>query len=115
MHEVGEIVHCCRELAATTTQMCNLARSGQWARLADLDTRCQELSERLQGMDPDAALAPMDRARLAAILTRIRSDQQELSTLVRPQFAQLMRRVQLLLQQQELGRAYRPVPGARGG
>lgn len=115
MHEVSEIVHCCRELAATITQMCNLARSGQWSRLADLDARCTELSERMRGMDPDAPLHPMDRARLAALFTRIRADQQELSSLVRPQFTQLMRQVELLQRQQELGRAYRATSEGHGG
>lgn len=105
MEPAAEFVHCHAQLARTVSKMLELARSRDWSGLPALDERCTAIVDRLRTME-HTELAPMDRARLAALMTRIRSEQHELQELVRPQCERLMRKISQLQRQQKLHGAY---------
>ncbi|HWI83368.1 flagellar protein FliT [Ramlibacter sp.] len=102
-----DVVHCYAQLAHTVTHMLELARAREWTRLPALDQQCTAFVDRLRAMEPHPELAAMDRARVVALLTRIRSDQHELQELIRPQCQRLMHELHQLHRQQKLHGAYR--------
>lgn len=72
------------------SRMVALARARHWEQLPALDAQCSTIVDRLQEIGVDAW--PMgERAHLRALAKRIRDDQDELTSLVRPQFEQLVR------------------------
>ena len=89
---LAEILARYDELAGTVARMLELARARDWQPLPALDARCQRLYEQLRALDP-GGLSILDTARILSLASRIRADQDELSTLVRPQFVQLARRL----------------------
>lgn len=95
------------QLAATVTRMLDLARARQWSQLPELGARCTAIVDQLRALEPHPPWSAMDRAKVAALLTRIRSDQDELAALVRPQFTRLMRRIDGLQRSQRAVTAYR--------
>ena len=92
MSSLNEVLACYGELAGTVARMVELARDRRWDALPGLDAHCSSLFGRLREMDADD-LSGMERSRLAALAGRIRSDQEALSSLVRPQFVHLVQRM----------------------
>jgi len=94
-------------LAATVTRMLDLARARQWSELPELGARCTVIVDQLRALEPHPPWPATDRARVVALMTRIRSDQDELAALIRPQFTCLMRRIDALQHSQNAIAAYR--------
>jgi hypothetical protein len=92
MASLDEVLACYGELAGTVARMVELARARRWDALPGLDAHCSSLVGRLREMDGDE-LSGIERSRLAALASRIRSDQEALSSLVRPQFVHLAQRM----------------------
>lgn len=92
MAGLGGVLACYGELARTVARMVELARARRWDALSGLDAHCSSLFGRLRDMDAED-LSGSERSRLAALAGRIRSDQEALSSLVRPQFVQLVQRM----------------------
>ena len=92
MASLDEVLACYGELAGTVARMVELARARRWDALPGLDAHCSSLVGRLREMDGDE-LSGIERSRVAALARRIRSDQQALSSLVRPQFVHLVQRM----------------------
>ncbi|GAC1603759.1 MAG: hypothetical protein NVS3B2_08540 [Ramlibacter sp.] len=88
----GDVVACHLELAATLAQMLELARARRWAQLPAFDLQCVAIVGRLRELDA-GELSMTQQERVRTLADRIRRGQEELRTLVRPQFVQLMRRV----------------------
>lgn len=96
MLTAADVVRCYAELAGALTRMLVLARSRDWSGLPALDEQCSEIVQRLCAFDPPPRLDPLDLARVVALTTRIRADQDELNGLVRPQLTRLMRNIDQL-------------------
>lgn len=109
----NELVHCYSQLAATVSRMVDLARAKDWSGLPALDGECTSIVDRLRELESAPELAPLDRARVMALMTRIRADQDELAGIVRPEFARLMRRIDELQREQKVRSTYRGTPGGR--
>lgn len=93
-------------LARTVTCMLQLARAGDWSGLPELDVQCTTIVDALRDMEPTHALEPLERARVMALMTRIRCDQDELTALIRPQLNDLMRKMHELQRRRGVTRAY---------
>jgi flagellar protein FliT len=102
----SEVVHCYEELAASVSLMLVLARSKEWGKLPEIETRCASLVERLRAIEPLETLDAIQIERVLALLDRIREDQAEVSGLIKPQLDELMERMGHLHKQKSLGRAY---------
>jgi hypothetical protein len=92
MSSLAEILACYGELAGTVARMVELARSRRWEALPRLDAHCTSLVGRLQEMEGEE-LSTLERSRIVALAGRIRSDQEALTSLVRPQFVHLVQRM----------------------
>jgi flagellar protein FliT len=92
MSSLSNVLSCQWRLASTLAHMVEVARAKQWDRLPALDTQCTALADQLWDMGAHDLSAP-ERARFLALARRIRADQDELTSLVRPQFMSLMRKV----------------------
>lgn len=110
MHSTSEIVHCYGQLVSTMSRMLELARVKEWGRLPALDAQCTSIVDRLRAIEPHDRLGPQERARVHELMSRARADQVELSNLIRPQLARLVRTLDELQRQQNVNRAYRPLP-----
>lgn len=92
MSSLNEVLACYGDLAGTVARMVELARDRRWDALPGLDAHCSSLVGRLSEIDGDE-LSNFERSRLAALVLRIRSDQEALTSLVRPQFVHLVQRM----------------------
>lgn len=113
MAGLSDILGCQRQLASTLARMLDLARARQWAQLPALDARCTAIVGRLQGMEADDARVP-ESAPVLALARRIRDGQDDLTRMVRPQFVDLMRRIDQLRREQELALPGLPHDRMRG-
>lgn len=104
----SEVVHCYEELASSVAAMLVLARARDWGRLPALEVRCAAMVERLRAIEPLESLDAMQIERVLDLLERIRSDQAEVSGLIKPQLEDLVARMGHLSRQKSLGRAYGP-------
>ncbi|WP_295986250.1 flagellar protein FliT [uncultured Variovorax sp.] len=102
----SEVVHCYEELANSIASMLVLARAKEWGKLPALEERCSALVERLRAIEPHELLDATQVEHVLRLLERIRSDQAEVSGLIKPQLDELMSRMGCLSQQKNLGRAY---------
>lgn len=92
MSGLNEVLACYGELAGTVARMVELARDRRWDALPGLDAHCSNLVGQMREMD-GRGLTAIERSRLAALASRIRSDQESLTALVRPQFVHLVQRM----------------------
>ena len=106
MTRASEIIERYGELAEALSRMRQLARSGQWTGLVDLDVHCTRIVAQLRTLEPLAALEPDERARVATLIAGIRADQTEIAGLLRPEFARLARRMQELQRGRRARAAY---------
>jgi flagellar protein FliT len=104
----SEVVHCYEELANGIASMLVLARAKEWGQLPALEERCSAMVERLRAIEPHELLDATQVEHVLRLLERIRSDQAEVSGLIKPQLEELMSRMGHLTQQKNLGRAYGP-------
>ncbi|WP_286185853.1 flagellar protein FliT [Acidovorax cavernicola] len=102
----SEIVHCYEQLAACISTMLALARAKEWGQLPELEARCAAWVERLKTIQPLTALEPAQRDFVLHLLERICREQAELSGLIKPQLDDLVRRMDSLNHQKNLGKAY---------
>ncbi|MGJ7612042.1 MULTISPECIES: flagellar protein FliT [unclassified Variovorax] len=102
----SEVVHCYEELAASVAQMLVLARVKEWGKLPELEARCSALVERLRAIEPLEMLDAIQIERVLGLLDCIRTDQAEVSGLIKPQLDDLIDRMGHLHKQKSLGRAY---------
>lgn len=102
----SEVVHCYEELAASVAQMLVLARVKEWGKLPELEARCSTLVERLRAIEPLEMLDAIQIERVLGLLDRIRTDQAEVSGLIKPQLDDLIDRMGHLHKQKSLVRAY---------
>lgn len=90
-----ELVAAYRQLARLLARMVELAHARLWSALPALDAECAALLARVHALG-EHGVSTLDRARIVVLAHRIRSAQEELHRLVRPQFLQLVERVQQL-------------------
>lgn len=90
-----ELVAAYRQLAGLLARMVEHARARHWAALPALDAQCADLLARVRALG-EHGVSTLDRARIVVLAHRIRTAQEELHGLVRPQFVQLVERVQQL-------------------
>jgi flagellar protein FliT len=102
----GELLACYGRLASSVTGMVEAAHAGRWQQLPALDAACTTLFDQLHGMEV-RPLTPYERARVLALEERIRADQEDLATLVQPEFLRLMERMRELHRAQAEGAARR--------
>ena len=110
MASANELLHWYSQLAMTVTLMVELARAKDWSGLPALDAECTGIVDRLHELGPASELAPPDRARVMALMTRIRADQDELAGIVRPQLVRLVRRIDELQREQKVRSTHRGTP-----
>ncbi|MDP9604063.1 flagellar protein FliT [Variovorax sp. NFACC27] len=104
----SEVVYCYEELAATIASMLVLAHAKEWGQLPALEERCSAMVDRLRVIEPHESLDAEQVEHVLYLLERIRSDQAEVSGLIKPQLEDLIGRMGYLTQQKNLGRAYGP-------
>jgi len=109
MGSANEVLHWYGQLSDTVKRMLALARARQWERLPELDTQCSTIMDQLKAVEPRERLGDTERERVRELVVRIRSDQDELTGIIRPQMTRLVRRMEQLRQQQAVNRAYRPL------
>lgn len=102
----SEVVHCYGQLASGVALMAELARSKEWGRLPALEEQCAALVDRIKTLPPLDALEPAEFAEAMRLIERIRTDQDEVCGLVKPQIEQLIAHMSFLQQQRSLGQAY---------
>jgi flagellar protein FliT len=106
MSSATEFLRCYTELAAIVARMVEFARTKDWAPLPALDTECTAIVERLRAMPPPRAISSVERCWAKALVERIRADQDELASLVQPQLARLMRRIDEMQLEQKVRGTY---------
>lgn len=102
----SEVVHCYEELASSVSLMLVLAHAKEWGRLPGLESRCSAIVERLRVIEPMATLDATQVETVLHLLDRIRTEQAEVSGLIKPQLDDLLTRMGHLNQQKNLGKAY---------
>lgn len=108
----NDVIALYARLAATVKRMLELAKAKQWSALPDLDAQCTAVVNQLRDFEPQMReLDSIDRARARSMIADIQAEQAELSTLIKPQFARLMRTIDTLQRQQKLHGAYGAPPG----
>ena len=104
----SEVVHCYGQLASAIARMVELARAKEWGQLPELEAQCSAVVERLRVIEPLESLDPAQLEQALRLIDRIRSDQAEVSGLIKPQLDELIGRMGYLHQQRNLGKAYGP-------
>jgi flagellar protein FliT len=89
------LLGCYGQLASIVTRMLEAARAAQWTELPALDAQCTAAARRLQATHAPG-MSAWEWALIRALDSRIRADQDALNALVRPQFMELVARLEEL-------------------
>ncbi len=106
MSSQSEVMHCYEQIATMTERMLTLTRSGQWGELPAQETMYTGMVDRLKVIEPLESLLEAQIARKYQLLSRIISNQAEISSLVMPQLLHLGEVLKSLEQQDSLQKAY---------
>lgn len=106
MSSQSEVMHCYEQIATSTERMLTLARAKQWGELPAQEMVCSDMVDRLKDIEPLESLLESQVARKYQLLSRITSNQAEISNLVMPQLAYLGEVLKSLEQQENLQKAY---------
>ena len=106
MSSQSEVMHCYEQIAMLTEGMLTQARSGHWAELPTLEALYSDMVDRLKVIEPMESLHEEQVARKYQLLSRITSNQAEISSLVMPHLAHLGEVLKSLEQQENLQKAY---------
>lgn len=102
----SEVMHCYEQIDILTERMLTLARAGQWGALPAQEAIYSDLVDRLKVIEPLDLVHHEQVARKYQFLSRITSNQSEVSRLVTPQLAHLGEALKSLEQQEILKKAY---------
>jgi len=106
MSSQSEVMHCYEQIGMLTERMLVLARAGQWGELPAQEMLCSDMVDHLQGIEPLESLHEEQVARKYQLLSRITSNQAEVSSLVMPQLRHLRDVLKSMEQQEGLKKAY---------
>lgn len=106
MSSQSEVMHCYEQIDALAEHMLTLARAGQWGELPAQEAMYSDMVDRLKLIEPLELLHQEQVARKYQLLSRITSNQSEVSSLVMPQLAHLGEALKSLEQQESLKKAY---------
>lgn len=106
MSSQSEVMHCYEQIAMLTEHMLVQARTGQWGELPAQETQYSSMVDRLKVIEPLESMMESQVARKYQLLSRITSNQSEISSLVMPQLAHLGEVLKSLEQQETLQKAY---------
>lgn len=113
MSSQSEVMHCYEQIATLTERMLAQASTGQWGELPALETMYTGMVDHLKAIEPLETLLEAQVARKYQLLSRIISNQAEISSLVMPQLAHLSEVLRSLEQQESLQKAYGQAPDIR--
>jgi flagellar protein FliT len=113
MSSQSEVMHCYEQIATLTERMLTQARTGQWGELPAQETMYTGMVDHLKVIEPLETLHEEQVARKNQLLSRIISNQAEISGLVMPQLAHLGEVLKSLEQQDSLQKAYGQVADIR--
>jgi flagellar protein FliT len=106
MSSQSEVMHCYEQVATLTERMLALARAKQWGELPAQETLYSGMVDHLKAIEPLESLLEEQVARKYHLLSRIISNQAEVSRLVMPQLAYLGEMLRSLEQQDSLQKTY---------
>lgn len=106
MSSQSEVMHYYEQIASLTEGMLTQARIGQWGELPALEMMYSDMVDRLKVIEPLESLHEEQVARKYQLLSRITSNQSEISSLVMPHLAHLGQVLKSLEQQENLQKAY---------
>ena len=102
----SEVVYCYDRLATITARMLELSREEEWGQLPGIESLCAALVARLKEIEPDTTLDSFQRDEVRRSLLRVRTDQEEVCRLVKPQLRILLTSIASLQHQDSLKKAY---------
>ncbi|MEO5661566.1 MAG: flagellar protein FliT [Polaromonas sp.] len=106
MSSQSEVMHCYEQIATLTEGMLTQARTSQWGELPAQELMYSDMVDRLKFIEPQESLLEEQVARKYQLLSRIVSNQSEISNLVMPHLAHLGQVLKSLEQQENLQKAY---------
>jgi flagellar protein FliT len=109
MSSQSEVMHCYEQIATLTERMLMQARNGHWGELPEQEMIYTGMVDRLTLIEPLESLFEAQVARKYQLLSRIISNQTEISSLLMPQLAHLGKVLKSLEQQESLQKAYSQV------
>lgn len=98
-------------MAAITTQMLAAARTGDWDRLALLESHCSMQVETLKKHDASISLTGSHRDKKVEIIRKILADDKEIRAITEPWMKQLTALMQSTGAERKLSQAYGPNSG----
>ena len=101
-----EVLALYESVADITTEMLEAARTGNWERLAELETRCSRQVELLKAGEPAAQLRALERERKAKIIKKILEDDRQIRDITEPWMARLSAMINSAGTERKLAQAY---------
>jgi flagellar protein FliT len=98
-------------VADTTRQMVDAARTGDWDRLAALESHCSMQVATLKKHDASITLTGANRDKKVEIIRKILADDKEIRTITEPWMKQLTALMQSTGTERKLSQAYGPNSG----
>ena len=102
----SELMHCYEQISNLTERMLLQARTDQWGELPALEAMYTGMVDHLKVIEPLESLLEEQVARKYLLLSRIISNQAEISSLVMPQLTHLGEVLKSLEQQESLQKFY---------
>jgi flagellar protein FliT len=105
-----EIISLYENVAMLTGHMLDAARSGDWARLVELESHCSRQVQTLRDDYPPALLAGEQRDRKVDLITRILANDREIRALTEPWMTRLSALINSTGAERKLSQAYGGTP-----
>ena len=102
----SEVMHCYEQISPLIERMLVFARSGDWAALPAMETQYSNMVNHLKAIEPQYTLDEAQQARKYQLLSRITSNHEEISGILKPQLAKLMAELRSMEQQHSLQNMY---------
>lgn len=106
MSSQSEVMHCYEQIARLAERMLTQARTGHWDKLPEQEAMYSGMVGHLMLIEPLESLSEAQVARKYQLLSRIISNQAELTSLLKPQLVHLGKALKCLEQQENLQKAY---------
>lgn len=101
-----EVISLYETISDITGQMLAAARTGDWERLTELESRCTGHVDALKREEPHMALPNIERERKVRIIKKILENDREIRTITEPWMAQLSALINSSGTERKLSKAY---------
>jgi flagellar protein FliT len=103
MEQRSQVLCCYEQLAPLTERMLVQARRREWGALPELEEQCSQIVERLRVVEQHEALDRFQLTQKRRLLSRIRSNRDEIHKIVAPQLLRLGDVLHSMQRQRQLG------------